>query len=119
MVAVPGGRIAVVTGSNKGIGYFTALQLGSSGLFQYIILACRDQNRAIDAVESIRQQLPRNVFVQSEQLTIGDESSHSAFAFKMKETFGKIDCLINNAGFAMENPPTGMYFADFVLSKWQ
>jgi carbonyl reductase 1 len=101
-LSVPVGRVAVVTGSNKGIGYFIALQLGCSGLFQHIILACRDQTRATDAVESMRQQLPQNVFVQSEQLTIGDHSSHTAFVDKMKETFGKIDCLVNNAGFAFK-----------------
>lgn len=100
--SIPGGRIAVVTGSNKGIGYFIALQLGCSGLFQHIILACRDQSRANDAAESIRTQLPPNVFVQSEQLTIGDHNSHSAFVNKMEETFGKIDCLVNNAGFAFK-----------------
>lgn len=108
---VPGRRIAVVTGSNKGIGYFIALQLGCSGLFQHIILACRDQNRAKDAVESMRQQLPRNVSVQSEQLTIGDHSSHSAFVHIMENTFGKVDCLVNNAGFAFKGKdPTPFHF---------
>lgn len=97
-----GGRVAVVTGSNKGIGYFIALQLGLSGLFQHIILACRDQNRATDAVESMRNELPSTVSVHSEQLTIGDHVSHVSFVTKMEQSFGKVDCLVNNAGFAFK-----------------
>ena len=105
--SIPVGRVAVVTGSNKGIGYFIALQLGCSGLFQHIILACRDQIRGNDAAESIRTQLPPNVFVHSEQLTIGNHNSHLEFVHKMEESFGKIDCLVNNAGFAFKgNDPT-------------
>jgi carbonyl reductase 1 len=96
------GRVAVVTGSNKGIGYYIALQLGCSGLFQHIILACRDQHRANEAVESMRKLLPPNVSVQSEQLTIGDRDSHSTFAVKMEQAFGKVDCIVNNAGFAFK-----------------
>ncbi len=101
-LSLPVGRIAVVTGSNKGIGYFIALQLGCSGLFEHIILACRDQVGSNDAADSIRQHLPPNVFVQSESLTIGDQSSHSSFVQKIEETFGKVDCLVNNAGFAFK-----------------
>jgi carbonyl reductase 1 len=97
-----GGRVAVVTGSNKGIGYFIALQLGMSGLFQHIILACRDQGRASLAVESMRKELPSTVSVQSEQLTIGDPVSHNSFAAKLEQSFGKVDCLVNNAGFAFK-----------------
>ena len=100
--SVPVGRVAVVTGSNKGIGYFIALQLGCSGLFQHIILACRDQHRGNNAADSMRTQLPSNIIVHSEQLTIGDHSSHSAFVQKIEQNFGKIDCLVNNAGFAFK-----------------
>jgi carbonyl reductase 1 len=50
----------------------------------------------------MRPQLPPNISVQSEPLTIGDRNSHTAFVNKMKETFGKIDCLVNNAGFAFK-----------------
>lgn len=96
------GRVAVVTGANKGIGYFIALQLGMSGLFQHIILACRDQERANVAVETMRKELPSTVSVQSEQLTLGDKESHSFFVSKMDQSFGKVDCLINNAGFAFK-----------------
>ena len=81
------GRIAVVTGSNKGIGYFIALQLGLSGLFQHVLLACRDTNRANEAAAAIQAQVPASVKISSLPLTLGDAASHSAFCQKMQETF--------------------------------
>jgi carbonyl reductase 1 len=100
--ATNAGRVAVVTGANRGIGYFIALHLGCSGLFDHIILACRNQRLGNDAMESIRKEIPATVSIQSEQLIIGDKASHSAFVKKLEESFGKVDCLINNAGFAFK-----------------
>jgi carbonyl reductase 1 len=99
------GRVAVVTGANKGIGYCIALQLGLSGLFSHIILACRDASRAELAMASLQQQLPSaaGVTVHAETVTIGDVASHASFAARMERAFGKIDCLINNAGFVYKN----------------
>jgi carbonyl reductase 1 len=94
------GRVAVVTGSNKGIGYFIALQLGLSGLFQHICLACRDLQRTQEAVESLQQQLPPEVIVSSAPLMLGDQQSHQILAQTLQERYGKIDVLVNNAAMA-------------------
>lgn len=96
------GRVAVVSGANKGIGFFIALQLGLSGLFQHIFLACRDETRAKEAVASLRDKLPSEVKVSSFPLVLGDDESHAAFAKHMKEKFGKVDVLVNNAGTAFK-----------------
>ena len=101
--ATSNGRVAVCTGANKGIGYFVALQLGLSGLFEHIVLACRDSVRAAEAVSSIQAQLPSSVHVQAAPLTIGNQDSHVVFAKAMQDTFGKVDFLVNNAGFAYKN----------------
>jgi carbonyl reductase 1 len=94
------GRVAVVTGSNKGIGYFIALQLGLSGLFQHICLACRDLQLAQEAVASLKQQLPPEVQVSSAPLLLGDTNSHQTLAQTLQERYGKIDVLVNNAAMA-------------------
>ena len=93
-------RVAVITGSNKGIGYFIALQLGLSGLFQHICLACRDLQKAQTAVESLQAQLPPEVKVSCLPLTLGDPDSHRQLAQCLQERFGTLDVLVNNAGMA-------------------
>lgn len=97
------GRVAVITGSNKGIGFYIALQLGLSGLFEHLVLACRDTARATAAVEQLQNQLPKTVKVQSQSLILGETASHDAFRTFMEETFGKIDVLVNNAAIAFKN----------------
>jgi carbonyl reductase 1 len=94
------GRVAVVTGSNKGVGYFIALQLGLSGLFQHVLLGCRDASRADMAVQRLRDQFSSSVAVSAFPLTLGDSASHGQFASHVRETFGKCDVLVNNAAFA-------------------
>lgn len=38
------GKVAIITGGNAGIGYYTALKLGELGAT--VILACRNQTKA-------------------------------------------------------------------------
>ena len=57
-------RIAVVTGANKGIGFYIALELGLSGLFTHIILGCRDPALAALASQDIQKKVSDKVSVQ-------------------------------------------------------
>jgi len=104
LVSMVPSRIAVVTGANKGIGYFVALQLGLSGLFSDIILGCRDPGRGSIAMKEIQAKVddsPHNAKVHSLPLVIGDPRSHTSFCKKLEEEFGgTVDVLVNNAGFA-------------------
>jgi carbonyl reductase 1 len=104
MMSATSGRVAVITGSNKGVGYFIALQLGLSGLFQHIILACRNESLAQAAVESLKAQFPEKVQVSAEPLTLGDTDSHQKLADRLASRFdSKIDVLVNNAAMAYKN----------------
>lgn len=97
------GRVAVVTGSNKGIGFFIALQLGLSGLFQNVILACRDAQRGQVAAQEMSRTIgDKGASVSYSQLTLGDHDSHVAFRNRMDQEYGKIDVLVNNAAFAFK-----------------
>lgn len=100
MVPSSSQRVAVVTGANKGIGYFIALQLGLSGLFSKIILGCRDAARGTVAANELNKLTTGGVTFQFIPLTIGDSDSHTSFFQRMQQEFGKVDVLVNNAGFA-------------------
>ncbi len=93
-------RVAVVTGANKGIGYFIALQLGLSGLFSKIILGCRDATRGNFAATELNKIAAVTAEFQYMPLTIGDPDSHASFYQRIEQEFGKVDVLVNNAGFA-------------------
>jgi carbonyl reductase 1 len=105
--ALSASRVAVVTGSNQGIGYFIALQLAMSGKFGNVILACRDETRGQAAVAKMQRELGKNAATASaslryEPLTLGDHDSHVQFSKKMEENFGHVDVLINNAATAFK-----------------
>ena len=95
-------RVAVVTGANKGIGYFIALQLGLSGKFSDVILGCRDATRGANAMQEIQGQIDQklsHVKVHSLPLEIGNDASQNEFCQRMQEEFGgSLDVLVNNAG---------------------
>ena len=106
-------RTAIVTGSNKGIGFHIALQLAKSNLFSNIILACRDEKRGLEAQEFIQNELLSSSSssycnVSYEPLIIGNESSHDQFTTIIQQKYNnKVDVLINNAAIAYkEADPT-------------
>jgi carbonyl reductase 1 len=101
------GRIALVTGANKGIGFCIAVQLALSGLFSHIVLGCRDPTRGDAAVSRIQAQLntisPPSAScttISYLPLTLGDKQSHQQLRKSLEEQFGKVDVLINNAAMA-------------------
>ncbi|MGK3739615.1 MAG: carbonyl reductase 1 [Bacillariaceae sp.] len=102
---VPLSRVAVVTGANKGIGYFIALQLAVSGLFTDVIIGCRDSSRGAIASEEIQQKISAgssssSTKIHSLPLIIGNVQSHTEFCERLEQEFGSASVLVNSAGFA-------------------
>ena len=90
-----GGRVAVVTGANSGLGYQVALALAVAGA--EVVLACRDIGRAESAVASIQEFAPAaNVTVM--RLDLADLASVAAFATSFRSRYDRLDLLANNAG---------------------
>lgn len=51
------GRVVIVTGSDRGIGYETARYLAAEGGYD-VVLACRDQDKGLSAVQKIKRENP-------------------------------------------------------------
>lgn len=88
-----GGRTAVVTGANSGIGLVTARELARRGA--RVILACRSEARGKRAQEHIAREVP-GAHVEFRPLDLAELSSVREFAASYP--YESLDLLINNAG---------------------
>lgn len=95
VIAEQFGRVAIVTGSNSGIGLETARALASKGAV--VVLACRSQSKAESARENILKLIPK-AELKILPLDISDLDSVKRFAAEFKQTYRRLDLLINNAG---------------------
>jgi len=89
------GRIAVVTGANSGLGYYTSRALALKGA--QVIMACRDIRKGEEAMHQILHDNPA-VDPLVWRLDLADLGSVRAFSDKYKATYDKLDLQINNAG---------------------
>ena len=89
------GRVAIVTGSNTGIGYGAAAVLADKGA--HTVLAVRNLDKGDEAVERIKAASP-NATVTLQQLDLTSLDNIRAAADELRAKFGRIDLLINNAG---------------------
>nr|WOJ51802.1 short-chain dehydrogenase/reductase 2 [Phlegmariurus tetrastichus] len=85
--------IAVVTGSNKGLGHAIAKELAKQGVT--VVLTARDEKRGLEAQKALFEEGMRNVVFH--QLDISHPESVSKFSSWLKEQFGGLDILVNNA----------------------
>ncbi|XP_052739450.1 retinol dehydrogenase 14-like [Bicyclus anynana] len=89
------GKTVIITGANSGIGYHTALRLAGRGA--RTILACRDEERALAAVEKIKNETG-NMQVIYRHLDLTSLQSVRDFANDVLKTEDRLDVLVNNAG---------------------
>ncbi len=89
------GRTAFVTGANSGIGFETARALAQAGA--KVLLGCRDQDRAADAVDLIHSAVA-DADVTAVALDLADLSSVRSAAQTVNDAAGGLNMLINNAG---------------------
>ncbi|XP_057834200.2 salutaridine reductase [Cryptomeria japonica] len=85
--------VAVVTGANKGIGFEIVRQFAENVLT--VILTARDANRGLSAVKTLHDQGFNNVVFH--ELDIQKPHSVSDFGRWMKDNYGGLDILVNNA----------------------
>jgi NAD(P)-dependent dehydrogenase (short-subunit alcohol dehydrogenase family) len=91
------GKIALITGANKGIGLETARQLGKLGVT--ILAGARDLAKGEEAAEVLRGI---GVDARAIKLDVDNESDRAAAAKFIEKEFGRLDILINNAGVMLD-----------------
>ncbi len=88
------GRIALITGANSGLGLESARALASRGAT--VVLACRSRRRGEEARDELLPAAAAGMEVL--ELDLADLASVRAGAHWMREHYGRLDLLLNNAG---------------------
>jgi len=95
------GRVALVTGSSRGIGSAIADGLARSGAA--VILNGRDESRLATALESARDRTPSASWSVC-AFDVTDEAAVENAVAQCESATGPIDILVNNAGIQVRKP---------------
>ena len=86
-------KVALVTGSNRGIGFETARQLGQQGVT--VIVTARTEREAADAASKLRSE---GIEAEAIALDVTKAADRAAAAKFIESRYGRLDILVNNAG---------------------
>lgn len=102
------GKVALITGGNGGIGLGMARGLAKAGAS--IAIAARNQDKSAKAAEELRAL---GAEAETIQVDVGDEQSVHNMVKATLDRFGRVDCLIANAGVNARKPPQ-----DYTSEQW-
>jgi 2-dehydro-3-deoxy-D-gluconate 5-dehydrogenase len=95
-----GGKVAIVTGGNGGIGLGMARGLAEAGAD--IAIVARNEAKSLAAVDDIKQRGARAISVVAD---VTDKTAVAEMAELVSRELGRIDILVNNAGINIRKPP--------------
>jgi NAD(P)-dependent dehydrogenase (short-subunit alcohol dehydrogenase family) len=89
-------RVAIVTGSSSGIGLDTSITLAQNGFLTYATMRNLDKGSIIETAAE-KEKIPIRVV----ELDVTDDRSVSDAIQRIISEIGKIDVLVNNAGYGL------------------
>lgn len=89
-------KVAIVTGSSRGIGFAIARQLGLDG-YAIVMVATGEQKKNQGAVDELKEL---GIDVAYVQANIGISDGRKSILDGALKAFGRVDVLVNNAGVA-------------------
>jgi enoyl-[acyl-carrier protein] reductase III len=93
-------KVALVTGSSRGIGKATALQLAREG-YDLVINYARSKTAALETAAEI-EALGRKALVV--KANVGDVDKIKKLFEEIKEEYGRLDVFVNNAASGVQRP---------------
>ncbi len=87
-------RVAIITGSGKGIGRGIALRLAAEGM-SVVVNYVDDAASAEDTLATVQATAPRSIAVQAD---VADPDGARNLMDETVRTFGRVDVLVNNVG---------------------
>jgi gluconate 5-dehydrogenase len=102
------GKVALVTGSNRGIGYSLARGLALAGAS--VVLNSRDRERRDAAARNMKDE---GIAASTSIVDVTDREAVVREVSRIEEQYGAIDVLVNNAGIQHRAP-----FVEFPAEKF-
>lgn len=106
-----GNKVALITGSSRGLGFLMAKQLAAEGA--KVVICARDEEELKEAAEEI-STITRNFHIISCDITHKEEVKK--MIEEIESTFGLVDILVNNAGIMRLGPMETMTDEDYDLA---
>lgn len=104
------GRVAIVTGTSRGLGQYMARALAKAGA--NLVLTSRDRDHLLPFEKEIEALGRRAV---SLELDVRDHKSIEKMASDAEAAFGQLDILVNNAGCNVRKPALEVTWDDWNL----
>lgn len=92
------GKVAVVTGAGRGIGYAIAQNLAAGGA--KVAVVSRSLSSCSSAAERINQEYPESC--KAYAVDVADFNAVQTMATEIMADFGQVDILVNNAGITKD-----------------
>ena len=102
-------QVAIVTGASRGIGAAIAKRLGEDG-FRVVVNYAGSEAKANEVVEAIKANGGQAIAIQAD---VAKSDDVKTLVKTTLDTFGQIDCLVNNAGITRDGLLMRMKEADF------
>src|SRR6201997_5161297 len=104
------GRVAIVTGTSRGLGQYMARALARAGAD--LVLTSRDRNRLLPFEAEINALGRRAACLE---LDVRQQDSIEKMSGNAEAAFGHIDILVNNAGCNVRKPASDVTWEDWNL----
>jgi 3-oxoacyl-[acyl-carrier protein] reductase len=103
-------KVALITGSSRGIGRATALLFAKEGA-KVVVNYCKAEKGADSVVQAIKSMGSDAIAVKCD---VSKENEVKQMVEKAIKKFGRIDILVNNAGIVFDLP-----FKDHTVEHWR
>ena len=105
-------KTALVTGSNKGIGYEVARQLAGKGF--HVFIGAQNRHAGRKAADDIARQVGKTTFLE---IDVADDNSVTAATREFAKAADHLDVLVNNAGIMVDGDDAILEISDELLRK--
>ena len=92
------GKVAFITGGNRGLGLETARELGKQGIV--VVLGSRDSKKGEAAAAKLRDE---GITAESLGFDVNKSQDHQKAYDYFEKKYGRLDILVNNAGVWKES----------------